>query len=125
MVKEHHELKKRPCDPSPELLLILLRDISIPRNKVETYEGYAEQEKSLRTQAVQALRKHEERRIGNLKEIPPESHCTLRLSWSLILVQSHRPSHLPSHGVPLKLLRQSLSPLKGFMKTFKGLYEDL
>ena len=63
-MKQHRDLMKRPCDPSPELQLVLLKDISVLWDKVETYKGYAEEERLLRIRAVAALRKHEEHRKG-------------------------------------------------------------
>ena len=56
------DLGKRPCNPSPELQLILLKNNSILWDQIEVYER-------LRIQAVRALRKHEEKMLGKLKEI--------------------------------------------------------
>jgi hypothetical protein len=63
------DLGKRPCNPSPELQVILLKNNSLLWDKTEVYEKYAEQEKALRIQAVNQLRKHEEKMFGQISDI--------------------------------------------------------
>jgi hypothetical protein len=65
MSKEHQRLKTifpwlRPCDPHEERQALFEKKIEILWDKVVVYEKFSEEEKSLRTRAVNALRKHEE-----------------------------------------------------------------
>ena len=64
--------EKRLCNPSPEVQVILLKDISLLWDKVETYERYAEEERIQRIRTVNAFRKHEERMFGKVKDIRPD-----------------------------------------------------
>ena len=72
------DLGKRPCNPSPELKVLLLKHNSILWDKIEVYEKYAEQERALRIQAVSAFRKHEGRMFGKVQEIKTEVQKELK-----------------------------------------------
>ena len=41
-------------------------------DRIEVFERYAEQERALRIQAVNLLRRHEEKMFGGIKKIEPE-----------------------------------------------------
>jgi len=55
--------------PFPRTSINTLKNNSILWDQIEVYERYAEQERALRTQAVNALRKHEEKMFGKLTDI--------------------------------------------------------
>ena len=51
---------------------MLLKSNSLLWDKIEVYERYGEEERILRTRAVNALRRHEERMFGKVQDIPPD-----------------------------------------------------
>ena len=63
------ELGKKSGDTKEELQEILLKENSQMWDRIEVFERYAEQEKALRTQAVNLLRRHEEKMFGTTKKI--------------------------------------------------------
>ena len=63
------DLSKRPCAATPELQVILLKNNSQLWDRIEVFERYAEQERALRIQAINLLRRHEEKMFGKIKEI--------------------------------------------------------
>ena len=69
LVDKSLDLGKRPCNPSPELQVILLKNNSLLWDQIEVYERYAKQERVLRIQAVHLLRRHEENMFGRIKDI--------------------------------------------------------
>jgi hypothetical protein len=56
-------------DTTSELQVILLKENSQMWDRIEVFERYAEQERALRIQAINLLRRHEEKMFGKIKDI--------------------------------------------------------
>jgi NCAIR mutase (PurE)-related protein len=61
------ELGKKSEDTKSELQVIRLKENSHMWDRIEVFERYAEQERALRIQAVNLLRRHEEKMLGGIK----------------------------------------------------------
>ena len=65
------ELGQKQGSTTPELQVILLKENSQMWDRIEVFERYAEQERALRIQAVNLLRRHEEKMFGKVKKVEP------------------------------------------------------
>ena len=88
------DLKKRPCAPSPELQLMLLKANDHLWDKIKTYERYGKDERILRTRAVKVLKEREDQ-VLELGKILREQNLTDQvLEFGRMIREQHRTSQV-------------------------------